>query len=186
VEPPTAEGQEAEDFEERQRETLRADHRVRSLKAWEEGFGLRHLPAGIFGFTYSPGLEDAPLFRKREDHAFEVHKMPDGSIFLIAFVSEETAARLKTADRDLHLLVYPSPSGETCKPVRIPTVSVARYKDYPPKHGTQLEIQFVPTQSLDSSLQPNRAKSSGQGRRVNATVGRTRVNRSTLKASVST
>jgi hypothetical protein len=186
VEPPRAQGQEVEDFEERQRETLRAHHGVRSLKAWEEGFALRHLPAGIFGFTYSPGLEDAPLFRKRKDHAFEVHKTPDGSIFLIAFVSEKTAARLETADRDLHLQVYPSPSGEKCTPVRIPVINVVRYKDYPPKDGSHLEIQFVPSKSLDSLLKPNRTKSSGKERRVNATVGRKRVNRSTLTASVST
>ena len=41
---------------------LRSQRELRSLKTEEEGTALPGLPAGIYGFTYSPNFEATPLF----------------------------------------------------------------------------------------------------------------------------
>ena len=43
-------------------EQLRAAHGVRLVTETEEGTGVDRLPGGVYGFTYSPGLPNAPLF----------------------------------------------------------------------------------------------------------------------------
>ena len=46
-------------------ELLRVAHQVRLVSEHEEGTGVNALPGGVFGFTYSPGLPNAPLFAVR-------------------------------------------------------------------------------------------------------------------------
>jgi len=45
-----------------EQEGLRAAHQVRLVAPAEEGTGIKQLPVGVYGFTYSPGLDSAPLF----------------------------------------------------------------------------------------------------------------------------
>ncbi len=59
-------------------ETLRTVHRVRLVEDAEEGTGVNALPDGIYGFTYSPGLPNAPLFAVRRYRSFETHKLASG------------------------------------------------------------------------------------------------------------
>ena len=126
------------------RDTARSLHGVRALKVWEEGFDLECLPNGIFGFTYSPGHVDAPVFRCDAEAAFEIHKLPDGRSFLLCYVSEESAAILDTARKDIHLWVFPSKSTEASRLISVPLGRIVRYKDYPPHDGTYLEVQITP------------------------------------------
>ncbi len=56
-------------------ETLRQTHKVRLVTAAEEGGGVNALPAGVYGFTYSPALVNAPLFTTRRYRSYETHKL---------------------------------------------------------------------------------------------------------------
>ena len=46
-------------------EAVRASHGVRIVTEREEGTGVNALPGGVYGYTYSPGLPNAPLFAAR-------------------------------------------------------------------------------------------------------------------------
>ncbi|MGH9659966.1 MAG: hypothetical protein ACRD96_15560 [Bryobacteraceae bacterium] len=56
-----------------------------------DGTGVHRLPGGVYGFTYSPGLRDTPVFRKTGSRAFEVHKAPSGEVFLVGFLAAPLA-----------------------------------------------------------------------------------------------
>jgi len=63
---------------------LRAEHAVRLVTDAEEGTGVDALPGGVYGYTYSPGLRNAPLFATRRYRSYEVHKRVDGEAFIVA------------------------------------------------------------------------------------------------------
>lgn len=88
------------------RTMLREAHRVRALTPQEEGTGLLHLPAGVYGFTHSPGAENAPLFGAATTHSFEVHRLQDSAV-LLAYVSKQAAAILEHAPEDFQVLAHP-------------------------------------------------------------------------------
>ena len=54
-------------------EALRGANKVRLVTEAEEGTGVNALPAGVYGFTYSPGPASAPLFAVRRYRSFEIH-----------------------------------------------------------------------------------------------------------------
>jgi len=58
-------------------EALRGLHQVRPLERAEEGRAARDLPAGVYGYAYSPGLDEVPVFAQKKYHSFEVHKATD-------------------------------------------------------------------------------------------------------------
>jgi hypothetical protein len=66
-------------------EQIRIGHGVRLVKADEEGTGVNALPAGVYGFTYSPGLPNAPIWAVRRFRTYETHKLANGEIFVIAY-----------------------------------------------------------------------------------------------------
>ena len=78
-------------------ESLRAAHGVRPVAAAEEGTGVNALPGGVYGFTYTPGLPNAPLFATRRFRNYEIHKLASGETFVIAFADTETARRIESA-----------------------------------------------------------------------------------------
>ena len=59
------------------RKRLRKAHQVRLVTAAEEGTGVNALPGGVYGFTYSPGLDNAPLFAMRRYRSYETHKLAE-------------------------------------------------------------------------------------------------------------
>ena len=58
-----------------EQEQLRETHGVRVVADTEEGTGVDKLPGGVYGFTYSPGLLNAPLFAVRRYRSYEIHKL---------------------------------------------------------------------------------------------------------------
>ena len=77
---------------------LREAHRVRIVTDAEEGSGLNRLPNSVYGFTYSPGIDEAPLFTKRSFRSYEAHKLANGEVTLVGF----TSAGVGAAIDDLH------------------------------------------------------------------------------------
>ena len=68
-------------------------HQVRIVTEAEEGTGVNALPGGVYGFTYSPGLPNAPLFAVRRYRSYETHKLPSGEVFVIGFAQGGGGAR---------------------------------------------------------------------------------------------
>src|SRR5678816_2968002 len=80
-----------------EQETLRTTHKVRIVSPAEEGTGVGAQPAGVYGFTYSPGLPNAPLFAERRFRSYETHKLATGEVYVIGFADLETAAVLQSS-----------------------------------------------------------------------------------------
>lgn len=101
------------------REGLRQAHGVRLVSEQEEGQAVYRLPPGVYGFTYAPGLADAPLFRKKSYGSFELHVLADGTPAIVGFATAEHAAAL-TAGRESELTLFPDPRDEAALIVTVP------------------------------------------------------------------
>jgi hypothetical protein len=94
---------------------------VRVVSLAEEGTGVNALPAGVYGFTYSPGLPNAPLFAERRFRSYETHKLANGDVYIIGFADVETAAVLMSSSGDQTIQVQPEPDEKANVLVKIPT-----------------------------------------------------------------
>jgi hypothetical protein len=118
-------------------EALRQTHRVRLVTEAEEGAGVNALPAGVYGFTYTPGIPGAPLFATRRYRSYEVHKLPSGEVYLVGFATPDVARALSTAAEEMTLQVLPQPDAGDEVLVTIPYSSLRRHRQYaaPNQHG---------------------------------------------------
>ena len=130
---------------EKELEHLRARHEVRALTEAEEGFGVYRLPNGVYGFTYAPVLHrDFPLFQANRYHAFEVHKLTDGAILLVGFVTEEAARKLQAATGELLIRLYPAPREEAATLVSVTLSRVIRIRENSTRETGGLEMYLEP------------------------------------------
>lgn len=123
-------------------ESLRERNKVRLVEEQEIGFGVDHLPNGVYGFTFAPQKE-APLFEKKMFRGFEAHKLADGTIHIIGFVTEEEAAELASADYRGSVKLYPDPYEASLTAVSVPLDRVVSRTE-PSRHDgnfLKLEIQ---------------------------------------------
>jgi len=123
-------------------ETLREEHRVRVVTAVEEGTGLNALPGGVYGYTYSPGLPNAPLFAVRRFRSYETHKVAGGEAFIIGFVAADVARQLVSAQADVSLQVQPEPDQESDTLVTIPYSRIRQHRQHaaPNQHGFSVTL----------------------------------------------
>ena len=111
-------------------EALRAERRLRALETDEEGTRAGNLPASIYGFTWSPSFESTPLFAAKSYRTFEFHKLADGVIELLGYVTASDSAQLH-ADGAGHIDVYPDPWQEAQQLVSIPLSRIVPSKRVP-------------------------------------------------------
>ena len=118
-------------------ETLRTVHQVRLVTSAEEGTGVNALPNGVYGYTYSPGLPNAPLFAVRRYRSFETHKLASGDIFIIGFMTRESANALSSSLTDITVQLQPEPEGSADVLVTIPYSRIRQHRQYaaPNQHG---------------------------------------------------
>jgi len=111
-------------------EALRVAHQVRLVSDAEEGNGVNALPGGVYGFTYSPGLQSAPLFAVRRYRSYETHKLPSGEVFIIGFAKADVARELSTAAGEMSLQIHPQPNSEFDTLVTIPYSRIRQHRQY--------------------------------------------------------
>jgi len=123
-------------------EVLRTTHHVRIVSLSEEGTGVNGLPGGVYGFTYSPGLPNAPLFAERRFRSYETHKLANGEVCIIGFVDLDTAAVLQSSASVRTIQVHPEPDGEASVLVTIPYSRIQQHRQYaaPNQHGFTVTI----------------------------------------------
>jgi hypothetical protein len=123
-------------------ETLRTVHQVRLVTTAEEGTGVNALPCGVYGFTYAPGLPNAPLFATRRYRSFETHKLPSGDIFVIGFATREAVTAMSSALTDVNVNVQPEPEGEATVLVTVPYSRIRHHRQYaaPNQHGFPVTV----------------------------------------------
>ena len=112
-----------------EREALRAAHAVRCVTTAEEGAGVDALPGGVYGFTYSPGLLNAPLFSTRRYRGYEIHKLPAGETFVIGYAEQATASTLaKPEEATVKIQPEPVPGADVL--VVVPYSRILRHRQY--------------------------------------------------------
>jgi hypothetical protein len=109
---------------------LRTTNRVRLVTEAEEGIGVNALPAGVYGFTYSPGLASAPLFAVRRYRSFELHKRHDSETVVIGFTTSDDAGRIESNVEDLTVRVQPQPEDGRETLVEIPYSRIRHHRQY--------------------------------------------------------
>jgi hypothetical protein len=111
-------------------DTLRKTNNVRIVSSAEEGTGVNALPTGVYGFTYSPGLPNAPLFAERRFRTYETHKLGNGEIYVIAFTDLETAAVLQATATERTIQVHAEPDDTANVLVTIPDSRIRQHRQH--------------------------------------------------------
>jgi hypothetical protein len=126
-------------------ESLRTVHKVRSVAPAEEGTGVNALPGGVYGFTYAPGLPNAPLFAARRYRSYEIHKLASGDVFIVAFATREAAAQLSSTVADATIQVQPEPDAEAATLVTVPYSRIRQHRQYaaPNQHGFAVTVRPI-------------------------------------------
>jgi hypothetical protein len=125
-------------------EALRSAHQVRIVSEAEEGNGVNLLPGGVYGFTYSPGLANAPLFAVRRFRTYEIHKLPGGDVFIVGFAKPEAARELSTAPAEITLHVHPQPEQGFETLVTIPYSRIRHHRQYAAPNQDGFAVTVIP------------------------------------------
>ena len=126
-------------------EALRIAHQVRPVDGQEEGTGVNGLSGGVYGFTYSPGLPNAPLFAVRRYRSYETHKLPSGEVFVIGFAKPEIARALSTSNDEMTLQIHPQPEAGFDTLVTIRYSQIRHHKQYAAPNQDGFTVTVVPT-----------------------------------------
>jgi hypothetical protein len=123
-------------------EPLRAAHQVRIVTPDEEGVPVNRLPGGVYGFTYSPGLPNAPLFAVRRFRSYEIHKLASGETYVVGFADLDTARQLETAGTEITIQVQPEPSAAANELVTVPYARIRQHRQYaaPNQEGFRVTV----------------------------------------------
>jgi hypothetical protein len=125
-------------------EALRIAHQVRLVSDAEEGCGVNALPGGVYGFTYSPGLPNAPLFAVRRYRSYETHKLPSGDVFVIGFAKPDVARDLSTATKEMTLQIHPQPEHGYDRLVTIPYSRIRQHRQYAAPNQDGFTVTVLP------------------------------------------
>ena len=122
-------------------DALRGTNKVRLVTEAEEGTGVNALPAGVYGFSYSPGLTNAPLFAVQRYRSFEIHKIADETV-VIAFATADDAGRLESSREEITLRLQPQPEDGRETLVQIPYSRIRQHRQYaaPNQHGFTVTV----------------------------------------------
>ena len=125
-----------------EQEALRQEHQVRIVAPAEEGSGVNALPGGVFGFTYSPALPNAPLFATRRYRSYETHKLASGEVFVLGFATAEDATRLQSSVEQATIRIQPHPEDGCLTLVKIPYSRIRQHRQYaaPNQHGFTVTV----------------------------------------------
>lgn len=126
------------------RQQLRSMRHLRLVSSDEEGSALRDLPGGVYGFTYSPNTEGCPLFAKQTFQVFEVHKLSDGSVHFIGYMTPAEAETLAQSNDPVELKLYPEPHGEAQQLVSVPFDRILKAKPVSRENGNWMPFRLAP------------------------------------------
>jgi len=111
-------------------ESLRVVHQVRLVTDAEEGTGVNALPGGVYGFTYSPGLPNAPLFAVRRYRSYETHKLPGGEVYVIGYANAAAARAFSISTQETTLQIHPQAEDGFDALVTIPYSRIRQHRQY--------------------------------------------------------
>ena len=126
-------------------EEIRSAHQLRPLTEDESGDGVDNLPKGVYGFTYSPALENFPLFKARDLRCYEGHKLADGSVVLLGFLTADEKQKLENTAEKVTIHLFAEPTGDVDELVTLPMSRVLGHVEYSQRGGKGLELSIGPS-----------------------------------------
>ena len=109
-------------------EKLRTTNRVVPVSKEDEGLSWSKISNSVYGFSYSPAHPDGGLFLKQPRQCYEMHKLGDASLHIVAFTTPQNAEKLQAKGaQDLDL--YPEPRDEHQVLVMVPRDRIASAKE---------------------------------------------------------
>jgi len=126
------------------RDSFRLQFGVRLVTDQEEGFGVRRLPEGVYGFTGAPATEELPLFGRRIYQGFEVHKWPGGVVAWVGYLTEKEYVAYEKGEEPVSVDLYPEPYGESTRIVAIPEGRVDRRRPPTRESGNCMRMDLGP------------------------------------------
>ncbi len=127
-----------------EREKLRAERKLRLIQNEEAGEAIEFAPTAVYGFTYSPGTDGVPIFPNHTFQIFEVHKLGDGSVHYVGYMTEEDANALNSATDTVDLKLYPEPFDKAQRFVSVPKDTIIRSRPVSREHGNWFPFTAVP------------------------------------------
>jgi hypothetical protein len=129
-------------------EHLRTEHGVRPLTDLEEDLPVSKLPDGVYGFCWPDYLPEADQSRLTNQPTtnfdFEVHKLRNGSAFVVGFVGQQTALQLETGTISGKIVLFRAPWDEASSLVSIPLDRITSSECRKFRDGEMLEIEIMP------------------------------------------
>ncbi|MBL8178934.1 MAG: hypothetical protein JNK48_29945 [Bryobacterales bacterium] len=127
-----------------EREKLRSERKLRLIDDKEVGEPAEFASPGVFGFTYSPGTDGVPIFAKHTFQIFEVHKLGDGSVHYVGYMTEEDANALNSATDAVDLKLYPEPFDKAQRFVSVPKEAIIRSRPVSRESGNWYPFTAIP------------------------------------------
>ena len=127
-----------------EREALRAGHGLRAITSQEEGHDVKHLPAGIYGFTAAPAAPELPLFIHPIVRCTEVHKTADGEICLIGYVDPAEAQAIEHGSEPVRSNLYPEPRDKATALIALPMSRIDRRHPPTRQDGNPMAVVIAP------------------------------------------
>jgi hypothetical protein len=129
---------------EKQLASLRQSKGLTLVAVEKEGAPLATLPDNLFGFTFSPVNESTPLFTKRQFQSFEVHKLTNGVVHLLGFLTEKEAATFFNGKESMDCHLYPEPRDSSTRLVEVPLERVAKARAVSRSDGNYMPLSLDP------------------------------------------
>ncbi len=120
-------------------EELRERNKVQLVSGDHEGAPLNKMPAGFYGFTFSPASFEAPLFFRNSFLSFEVHRVGNDALIL-GYVEPEVAAALEGAQDDVTIDMYPVAKEKSTALVAITHSRMANPKPPDRAHSNRMRL----------------------------------------------
>ena len=121
-------------------EEIRAAHQLRPLTEDESGDGVDNLPSGVYGFTYSPALENFPLFKDRDLRCYEGQKLSDGSVVLLGFLTASEKQTFEQTAEIATIHLFAEPKADASELVTVPMSRVLGHVEYSQRGAEGLEL----------------------------------------------
>jgi len=132
------------------RTIMRQKNQVRPLREIEDELYLDKLPNGVFGFVSSINI--TPTYSKYirlnrsglERGYLEIHKLHDGTVVFLGYVSQESALRIETSKSDIDIHLFTIKWEEARMLVDIPLTRVLWSEPRNFRDGKVLDLRLRP------------------------------------------
>lgn len=126
------------------REAHRSKHAVTLIQGSEVGESIKYLRGGLYGFTYAPQTLEGGLFGTNPYLSFEMHKVPDKSVKLLAAVTPAMKQKIESTKEVCEIEFFPDAYNAAHELVVLPYESLSHLKPPNRDEGNKIKGFYQP------------------------------------------